>query len=154
AEDGAASLALAWRDLSLAAAAADAAAADGEYQALFVGTGKAPVSLYAGAYLSRNAADAPLVELRKYLTTRYISRRMSVFEPEDHFAALCELMRYLIAEQHVALEEQASVFNRFLWPTTGPLCDAITGAERADFYRCVARFAKAFLEVEYAAFRM
>jgi len=154
AEDGAASLALAWRDLSLAAAAADAAAADGEYQALFVGTARAPVSLYAGAYLSRTGADAPLVELRNYLTTRYISRRTSVFEPEDHFGVLCELMRYLIAEQHAPLEEQASVFNRFLWPSTGPLCDAIANAERADFYRCVARFAKAFLEIEHAAFDM
>ena len=154
AEDGAASLALAWRDLSLAAAAADAAAADGEYQALFVGTGRAPVSLYAGAYLSKIAPDAPLVGLRDYLTMRYISRRTSVFEPEDHFAVMCELMRFLIAEQHAPLAEQASVFNRYLWPSTGPLCDAIASAERADFYRCVARFARAFLEVEHAAFDM
>ena len=40
-----AGFALAWRDLTLAAAAADPAAVDEEYQALFVGAGKAQVTL-------------------------------------------------------------------------------------------------------------
>ena len=130
------------------------AALEEEYQALFGGAGKAQVTLYASAYLVTSAVDAPLVELRDYLMQRGISRRTSVHEPEDHIAALCELMRYLIAEQHAPLQEQQSVFNRFLWPASGPLCDAVAGCERATFYRSVARFAKQFLEVEYAAFRM
>jgi len=152
--DEGAGFALAWRDLTLAAAAADAAAVEEEYHSLFIGAGKAQVTLYAGAYLATSAIDAPLVELRDYIVRRGISRRTSVHEPEDHFAALCELMRYLIAEQHAPLEDQKSVFNRFLWPATGPLCDAIVRCEEAAFYRSVARFAKQFLEVEYAAFRM
>ncbi|MGH8737932.1 MAG: TorD/DmsD family molecular chaperone [Burkholderiales bacterium] len=154
AEDSAASFALAWRDLALAAAAADAAAVAQEYQTLFVGTGRAPVSLYAATYLVNTAVDAPLVELRNYLATRNLARRTSVFEPEDHFAALCELMRLLIAEQHAPLAEQMSVFSHFLWPATAPLCAAICGAEQAVFYRAVACFAERFLEIEYAAFRM
>jgi TorA maturation chaperone TorD len=149
-----AGFALAWRDLTLAAAAADPAAVDEEYQALFVGTGKAQVTLYTSAYLVTSAVDAPLVELRDYLLRRGIARRTSVHEPEDHFAALCELMRYLIAEQHAPLDDQQSVFNRFLWPAVGPLCDAVVKCEQASFYRAVAYFAKQFLEVEYAAFRM
>lgn len=154
AEDSAASFALAWRDLALAAAATDAAAVTEEYQTLFVGTGKAPVSLYAATYLINSAVDAPLVEVRDYLARRNVARRTSVFEPEDHFAALCELMRFLIAEQHAPLAEQMSVFNRFLWPATTPLCAAIRGAEHAAFYRTVASFAERFLEIEHAAFRM
>jgi len=151
--DGA-GLALAWRDLTLAAAAADPEAVEEEYQNLFVGVGKAQVSAYASAYLAKSLADAPLVELRDFLAKRQIARRASVHEPEDHFAALCELMRYLIAEQQAPLEEQMAVFDQYLHPTAGPLCDAICKVGEAKFYRAVARFAKSFFDVEYAVFRM
>ncbi len=158
AEDGSsdegAGLALAWRDLTLAAAAADPAALEEEYHSLFIGAGKAQVALYASAYLATSAVDAPLVDLRDYLARCGISRRASVHEPEDHFAALCELMRFLIAEQHAPLEDQKLVFNRFLWPVADRLCDAVTACRQAGFYRAVADFTKCFLAVEYAAFRM
>lgn len=149
-----AGFALAWRDLTLAAAAAEPAAVQEEYQALFVGVGKAQITPYAGAYLATSAVDAPLVDLRDYLARRGIARRTSVNEPEDHIAALCELMRFLIAEQHAQLEDQQSIFDRFLRPAADKLCDAVVSCEQADFYRAVARFTKQFLEVEYAAFRM
>ncbi len=157
AEDGAAEgagFALAWRDLTLAAAAADVAAVEEEYQSLFVGAGKAQVTPYAGAYIATSTADAPLVGLRDFLARRGISRRASVHEPEDHIAALFELMRFLIAEQHASLEDQKALFDRFVWPTAKPLCDAVVKCEQAAFYRSVARFTEQFLEVEYAAFRM
>jgi TorA maturation chaperone TorD len=149
-----AGFALAWRDLTLAAAAADAAAVEEEYQTLFVGVGKALITPYAGAYLATSTADAPLVELRDYLARRGIARKTSVSEPEDHFAALCELMRFLIAERHAPLEEQRSVFDRFLRPAANKLCDAVITCEQAGFYRAVASFTNQFIEVEYAAFRM
>jgi TorA maturation chaperone TorD len=149
-----AGFALAWHDLTLAAAAADPAALEEEYQALFIGVGKAQVTPYASAYLATSAVEAPLVDLRAYLAQRGIGRRTSVNEPEDHIAALCELMRFLIAEQHAPLEAQQSVFDRFLRPAANQLCDAVVKCEQASFYRAVACFTKQFLEVEYAAFRM
>lgn len=154
--DGAgAGLALAWRDLMLAAAAADPKALRDEYETLFVGTGKASVSLYAGSYLAKSAIDAPLVEVRNALAQRRLVRRPSVNEPEDHYAALCELMRHLIAEQQASIEEQNEVFRRFLWPMTHPLCNAIQAASQPSaFYRRLASFANTFIEVEYAAFCM
>jgi TorA maturation chaperone TorD len=157
AEDGAAEgaeFALAWRDLTLAAASADPAAVEEEHQSLFVGTGKAQVTPYAGAYIATSTADAPLVELRDYLARHGISRRTAVHEPEDHIAALCELMRFLIAEQHAPLEQQKAVFGRFLWPAARPLCDAVSLSSTAMFYRAVARLTLTFLEVEYVAFNM
>jgi TorA maturation chaperone TorD len=149
-----AGFALAWRDLTLAAAAADPAAVQDEFMALFVGVGKAAVTPYAGAYLATNTVDAPLVELRDYLARRGIVRQGSVNEPEDHIAALCELMRLLIAQQQASLEDQKRVFDRFLRPAANALCDAVIKYERAGFYRAVARFTKEFLEVEHAAFNM
>jgi TorA maturation chaperone TorD len=151
---GGAGFALAWRDLTLAAAAADPGAVEEEYQALFVGVGKALITPYAGAYLATSTVDAPLVELRDYLARRGIARKTSVSEPEDHIAGLCELMRFLIAEQHAPLAEQKSVFDRFLRPAADKLCDAVINCGRAGFYRAVASFTKQFLEVEYAAFSM
>jgi TorA maturation chaperone TorD len=149
-----AGFALAWRDLTLAAAAADPEAVEEEYQSLFVGVGKALITPYAGAYLATSEVDAPLVELRDYLARRGIGRQTSVSEPEDHIAGLCELMRFLIAEQHAPLEDQKSVFDRFLRPAANELCDAVISCDQAGFYRAVANFAKQFLEVEYAAFSM
>lgn len=147
-------LARAWRDLVLAAAKADAASAANEYETLFAGTGRAPVSLYAGAYLARTAVDNPLVDMRAYLAARGLSRNRSVHEPEDHVAAVCEVMRHLIAQEQAPLEEQSSFFMRFLWPSLGPLCDAIGRAEQADLYKRIAMFARCFLELEHDAFKM
>ncbi|HKI63177.1 MAG TPA: molecular chaperone TorD family protein [Burkholderiales bacterium] len=147
-------LALAWRDLSLAAAAADLAAVEEEYQNLFVGVGKARIPIYASAYLAKSAVDAPLVELRDFLARRQIARRTSVHEPEDHIAALCELMRYLIAEQQAPVEEQMAVFDQYLHPAVKLLCDAICKLDEVKFYRSVASFAESFFDVEYAVFRM
>lgn len=152
--ESAASLALAWRDLMLAAAAADAEAVTEEYETLFVGVGKAPVSLYAGAYLMKSAVDSPLVDIRDYLAAHGLARRSAVGEPEDHIAALCEVMRYLVAEQQATVAEQSKFFMRFLWPSATPLCDAISRAELARLYKPIAMFALNFLQVEFEAFKM
>ncbi len=152
--EGAVSLALAWRDLMLAAAAADAEVASEEYEALFIGVGKAPVSLYAGAYLIKTAVDSPLVDIRDYLAARGLARRSSVNEPEDHIAALCEVMRYLVAEQHAPIGEQSKFFMRFLWPSAIPFCEAVGHAEQARLYKQIAIFARSFLQVEFEAFKM
>lgn len=146
--------ALAWHGLRLAAAEADAAQVADEYQTLFVGTGKAPVSPYASAYLSESAVDNPLIAIRAYLASHGLTRKERVGEPEDHVAALCETMRHLIASQHAALEEQGSFFMRFLCPGVSAFCDAIARTEQARLYKKIAIFARAFLEIESEAFRM
>ena len=153
-QESAQPLGLAWRDLMRAAAATDAEAATEEYETLFIGTGKAQVSLYAGAYLIKTAVDSPLVEIRDILAAHGLARRSSVHEPEDHIAALCELMRHLVAEQQAPLTEQSSFFMRFLWPSAIPLCDAIGRAEQAQLYKPIAMFARSFLDLEHDAFKM
>jgi TorA maturation chaperone TorD len=152
--EGAASLALAWRDLMLAAAASDAESAREEYETLFIGVGKAPISLYAGAYLMKSAIDSPLVDIRDYLAAHGLARRSSVNEPEDHVAALCEVMRHLVAQQQAPIGEQSKFFMRFLWPSAIPLCDAVRRMESAHLYKQVAMFARSFLAIEFDSFRM
>ena len=152
AEEG--DLAPAWRELAQAARTADPERVREEYETHFIGTGKAPVTLYASAYLIRYSNEAPLAELRGQLAALGIARRSNVHEPEDHIAALCEVMRFLIAEQRTELARQRPFFERWIRPTSEPLCNAIDNAEGTDFYRRVARVAKSFFSLEHAAFEM
>lgn len=147
-------LAARWRELIAAAAATPAEAAREEYDSVFVGTGKAPVTLYASAYSLRYSNETPLAALRADLAALGLARRGEVGEPEDHIAALCETMRHLIAEQRRSLEEQQRFFRRWLAPNVDALCAAIEASEQTSFYRVVARLAKAFFSLEQAGFEM
>ncbi len=152
AEDG--GMALAWRDLARAAATADPEAVREEYEGAFIGTGKSPITLYTTAYSVRYTNEAPLVDLRRDLAGLRLARRSEATEPEDHVAALCEVMRYLIAEQKAELEQQKRFFEQWIWPTVQPLCGAIEKSEQMYFYRPVTRFAHAFFQLEHSAFDM
>lgn len=152
-DDAEGAMALAWRDLASAAAQADPAALKEEFDAAFVGTGKAPVTLYACAYSIRFTNEAPLAQLRGALAALGLGRQENATEPEDHIAALCEVMRYLVAQQK-DLSEQRAFFERWIWPSAEPLCDAISRSDATRFYRAVAPFAKAFLQLEHSAFQL
>ncbi|TAK43872.1 MAG: molecular chaperone [Betaproteobacteria bacterium] len=142
----------AWRELARGAASADAEAVREEYESLFFGTGRAEISLYAGAYRRAHAGDNPLVQLRDFMAQHGFVRRNGVVEPEDHVAALCEVMRHLIMQDDVAA--QRTLFAAHLWPGLLPLCDAVSSHGRASFYAPVARLAKTFFELEHSAFDM
>jgi len=147
-------LAARWRELIAAAALTPAEAVREEYDSVFVGTGKAPVTLYASAYSLRYTNETPLAALRGELAALGLGRRSQAGEPEDHIAALCETMRHLIAEQRRPLEEQRDFYARWLAPNVDALCAAIEASEHTSFYRVVARLAKAFFSLEQAAFEM
>jgi len=143
------SLALAWRALIAAAAATDADAAKAEYDSVFVGTGKAEVTPYATKYLSESTKENVLVRLRAELAALGLARDANVAEYEDHFAALCEVMRHLVFfGRDAAVREQKSFFISYLGNSYAHFCDAVIATPNADFYKHVARFTKAFLDVE------
>lgn len=146
------SLAGAWRVLRKSAAATDSESVRLEYDATFIGVGKAPVTPYLCAYSMRYSNEAPLAELRSSLAELGLARHAEASEPEDHMAALCEVMRHLIAEQTRDLAEQKRFFAKWLWPAAVSLCDAISRADATNFYRGVAVFTKGFMELEHAAF--
>ena len=143
-----------WRGLMAAAAATETEAVRAEYDEAFVGTGKAPVTLYACAYSLRYTNETPLAALRADLAALGLARREQAGEPEDHIAALCDTMRHLIGEQQRPLAEQQRFFERWIRPNYEALCSAIEASERTSFYRHVARTAKAFFSLEQAAFEM
>ena len=147
-------LASAWTQLVDASAGANAEAVREEFDRVFVGTGKAEVTLYTGAYTVRSSADTPLAQLREELAALGLSRRGDVHQPEDHLAALCETMRHIIAEQHGDPQVQRRFFNRWIRPAAGPLCDAIDISASVVFYKNVGRIARSLFDLEHAAFEM
>jgi len=153
-EDGGAPIAVAWRELVAAAKSAFPVLLENEHTELFVGTGKAEVTPYLTHYTIKYASDTPLVEVRQQLANWGIGRRDAVYEPEDHIAGLCEAMRFAIAMQHRSEADQRAFFERFLYPGAIAFCDAVSASPKAVFYRRVARFARAFFDLEHAAFGM
>jgi TorA maturation chaperone TorD len=141
-----------WRELAKAAAGADADAVREEYETAFVGTGKAPITLYTSAYSIKYTNEVPLAALRAELAALGLARRNEVGEPEDHIAALCDTMRYLVVERE--LDDQQRFFGRWIQPIAEPLCNAIEQSGHTAFYKHVARMAKAFFLLERSAFEM
>jgi TorA maturation chaperone TorD len=101
--------------------------------------------------------EKPLVELRNDLARLGLARSEAMAESEDHIAALCEVMRYLIASDDVLnanLATQQAFFSAHMQSWVVRFCDTVAAAPAARFYRPVAALAKAFFEVEMQAFDM
>lgn len=147
-------LAASWGELCAAAARADAATLREEFEQTFIGTGKAPITLYTSAYSIRSANEAPLAALRGELAALGIARRNEAGEYEDHIAALCDVMRHLIAQQQAELSTQKHFFERWIAPVFAQLCAAIETSSLGPFYQSVARVAKSFFSLEQSAFEM
>ncbi|HKX94953.1 MAG TPA: molecular chaperone TorD family protein, partial [Methylibium sp.] len=99
--------------------------------------------------------DKPLVELRRDLQALGLERAEGILETEDHLASLCEVMRFLIAGDDVAicnLEQQRRFFRVHLQPWVETLAGEIEVHPRADFYRAAAGFLRAFAQVEAQGF--
>ena len=147
-------LALAWRELTDACRSAFPVLLAHEHTELFASPGRAEVTPYLMHYVMQYESETPLVELRRQLAEWGIARRESVHEPEDHISALCEIMRFAIAVQQRPLAEQKAFFNRYLYRGAIAFCNAVRASDKARFYKHVAEFSGAFLEVEREAFEI
>ena len=147
------SLEAAWRGLQQTCRTAYPAVVRQEYEGLFVGVGRAEVSPYLSGYSDSAPPDHYLVRLREQLDAFGLARREGVFEVEDHISAACDVMRWLIEGQR-SLEDQQQFFKSFVYPGAVAFCIATQNAATVSFYKPVAAFTLAFLEIERAAFEM
>ncbi|MDO8905271.1 molecular chaperone [Hydrogenophaga sp.] len=146
-----------WRQLVAAARNIDDATVATEYDALFGGVGKPEIYLFGSHYLSGFLNEKPLAQLRSDLAMLGLARDESMPETEDHFAYLCEVMRYLIAGDEVEvanLTQQQKFFAAHLQPWANAMCDAIAAHPKARFYAALAGFTSAFIGVEAQGFDM
>ena len=97
--------------------------------------------------------ERPLGELRDDLRSLGFQRSDAVTEPEDHVAALCEVMLLLI-EDATPLAEQKRFFERHMAPWVTRFFADLESADGAALYRAVGRFGKAFAAFENQYFAM
>jgi TorA maturation chaperone TorD len=146
-----------WRQfVGVARSMTDQAIKD-EYDVLFGGVGKPEVYLYGSHYLSGFLNEKPLARLRTELASLGLERSEAMSDTEDHLAYLCEVMRYLIAGEDVAvanLTRQREFFAAHIQPWANQMCDAIQTNTKANFYASLAELIRAFISVEAQGFDM
>ena len=128
-----------------------------EYVALFGGVGKPEVYLYGSHFLSGFLNEKPLARLRTELISLGLERSEIMSDTEDHFAYLCEVMRYLIAGDDVAvanLTRQRAFFSTHMQPWVNLMCDDIQNNSKAKFYASLAELTRAFMGIEAQGFDM
>lgn len=146
-----------WGEVVATARAMSAAEVADEYDALFGGVGKPAVYLFGSHYLSGFLNEKPLAALRGDLAALGLDRGDEMSETEDHYAYVCEVMRYLIAGEDVEvanLTKQREFFTRHLQPWALSMCEAISAHPKARFYKSLAGFTHTFTSVESQGFDM
>ena len=139
--------AIAMSMLGLSARAATVHQLDDEYHALFIGLGRGELVPYGSWYLTGFLMEKPLGVLREDLAKMGFARNDDSCEPEDHVAALCEVMALLINEGS-DLDQQRKFFDVHISPWLAQFYSDLSEAKSAVFYRSVARFGKAFFDFE------
>ncbi len=143
-------------ELALRAAASDPEAAAREHEALFIGLARGELVPYASWYLTGFLHDRPLARLRQDMAALGLERQPGVAEPEDHIAAVCEVMATLTAEAADAAGEarERRFFDRHLAPWAGRFFKDLEGARAAVLYRPLGTLGRLFVEIEAAAWEL
>ena len=139
----------AWAMLRQAAGRSSPAELSDEYHDLFIGIGRGELVPYGSWYLTGFLMEQPLARLRVDLEALGFERQEGVSEPEDHAAALCDVMAMISAgDGAVSLEEQGAFFERHAAPWMGRFFRDLQAAPSARFYRAVGSLGEQFIEVE------
>lgn len=141
-------IAAAWGQLAEAARRVHEDELIAEYQDVFVGVGGGQVTPYASWYLTGTLMDRPLVQLRSDLEALGIERNADCGEPEDHVAALCEIMALVVQDADIDPDWQRELHSRYVACWMARFFDDLGKASSADFYRAVAALGHAFVEME------
>ncbi len=143
--------------LAAQAARATPSATAEEYFELFIGIGRGELVPYASYYLTGFLNEKPLARLRGDMAELGIARATEVKEPEDHIAALCEMMAGLIEGSFgapAALAAQRRFFERHVAAWAAQFFTDLETARAAVLYAPVGTIGRAFLAIEKAAFAM
>jgi len=130
---------------------------DDEFHDLFIGMGGAELNPYASYYLTGFLHDEPLAALRDEMAALGIARDDGVAEPEDHVAALFEMMCGLITGafgEPVDLARQQAFFDAHIAPWAVHFFEDLETAESAKFFAPVGTVGKLFLRIESQSFEM
>ena len=143
--------------LAEGARATNPEAAEDEYNALFIGMTRGELVPYASYYLTGFLHEKPLADLRGDMALLGLARADDVSEPEDHIAALCEMMHGFttgVFGTPLALADQRRFFDAHIATWAPKFFEDLEAAESAVFYAPVGRVGRLFMAVEAEAFEM
>jgi TorA maturation chaperone TorD len=143
-------------DLAASGRAADLAQAAAEYGALFIGLTHGELIPYGSYYLTGFLHEKPLARLRGDMARLGIALVAGVSEPEDHMAALCEMMAGLIEGEFgpVPLAEQEGFFADHIAAWADRFFADLETAPSAVLYRRVGTIGRLFVDIERQGFAM
>ena len=138
----------AWTELRQAAEQAQSDRLALEFHKLFIGLGRGELVPYGSWYRSGFLMDKPLGELRRDLAALGYASGAEAREPEDHAAALCEVMALLVLDQKISFQAQQRFFDTHVGSWLDAFFKDLEMARSARFYRAVGRLGSAFIKLE------
>jgi TorA maturation chaperone TorD len=146
----------AFHELAEAARRSDAAATAEEYHALFIGLTRGELVPYGSYYATGFLHELPLARLRGDMARLGIAPSPGVGDPEDHIAALCEMMAGLIDGVFApcSLAEQERFFAAHIGGWASRFFADLEAAPAARLYRPVGTLGRLFIEIERSGFAM
>lgn len=143
-------------DLADAARQAELEEIEDEYSRLFVGLGRGELLPYGSYYLTGFLNGKPLVALRQHMARLGIAPAAENVEPEDHIAALCEIMAGLLTRRFSdgCVMEARSFFAEHMEPWAPKFFSDLETASSVPFYGAVGRLGRAFVEIQSEAARL
>ncbi|HSP57505.1 MAG TPA: molecular chaperone TorD family protein [Halomonas sp.] len=133
-----------WAQLVVAAAKASPDTLSRAHFRHLIGVVEGDVIPYASWYRNGELMDEALVALRRDLKVLGFERAGHTNDPEDHLAALCEVMAMLIESRSF---NEARFFMTHIAPWAAS-CMADLGRVSTEFYACLGRLGQAFIESE------
>ena len=140
-----------------AARAATPESANDEFHRLFYGVGRGELVPHGSFYLTGFLNEKPLADLRDDLARLGVARAEDVKEPEDHIAALCDVMAGMIRGDFgpaCHLERQAEFFDKHVAPWAEKFFEDLEGAKASVLYMPLGSIGRQFMAIEGESFRM
>ncbi|AKI02003.1 putative component of anaerobic dehydrogenase [Hoeflea sp. IMCC20628] len=144
-------------ELAQAATATSLAASRDEYNVLFIGLGRGILTPFGSYYLTGFLHEKPLARLRDDMGPLGIARSDDVKDPEDHVAALMEMMAGLIDGSFGSVQPipaQKVFFDRHVASWTPHFFKDLENCPSAGFFKPVGRIGRLFMAIEQGAFEM
>jgi TorA maturation chaperone TorD len=144
----------AWSTLKLAAERNNAESIADEYHNLFIGIGRGELVPFASWYLTGFLMEKPLAHLRQRLAELGFVQQDDVHEPEDHAAALCEVISLLILDDETDFETERAFFEDFIGNWMKQFFNDLQKSKSSGFYSAVGQLGEAVLDIENRYFSM
>jgi len=131
--------------------------AEREYHELFIGLGRGEVAPFGSFYLTGFLYEKPLAKLRQDMTEIGVARIETNKEPEDHIAALCEMMAGMILGafgEPATLATQRRFFDEHIGSWAAKFFADLEKAPSAALYMPAGTLGRLFMIIESEAFQM